>query len=75
MYVPAIASGHKYDERKKSISGMNDLFIDFSNKEPCQFLNQTFPKKKINSITLHILWMPFSKNKQANKVDDDERIR
>ena len=51
------------------------LFIDFSDKEPCQFLNQTFPKKKINSITLHILWMPFSKNKQANKVDDDERIR
>ena len=38
---------------------MNDLFIDFSNKEPYQFLNQTFPKKKINSITSLMLWMPF----------------
>ena len=54
---------------------MNDLFIDFSDKEPYQFLNQTLQKKKGNSITSQILWMPLSKNKQANKVDDDERIR
>ena len=46
MYVPAIAWGHKYDERKKSISGMNDLLIDFSDKEPFQFLIRTFSKKK-----------------------------
>ena len=34
---------------------MNDLFIDFSDKEPYQFLNQTLQKKKINTITSQIL--------------------
>ena len=41
-----LPEGMNMMNEKKSISGMNDLFIDFSDKEPYQFLNQTFPKKK-----------------------------
>ena len=38
---------------------MNDLFIDFSDKEPYQFLNQTFPKKKKFYNFTHIMDTPF----------------
>ena len=58
---------------KNSISGMNDLFIDFSDKYSTLESNISKEKNKFYNFT-HVM-DALSNNKQANKVDDDERIR